>query len=99
MSFHSTCYYIWKEEDEGRDAPPGSMVSVSSFINADLFFDCLNHLQYHAKQNQDQSVLLILDNHVLYYTLKAVIDVSMEFRRGFTPAKKKNGSVIIREEL
>lgn len=56
------------------NAPPSAigMNSDSSFINADLFIQWLQHFKAHAMPTQEQPVLLILDNHSSHCTLAAV---------------------------
>lgn len=44
----------------------------SSFIHSGHFLDWLSRLRNHSKSSKDQPVLLILDNHVPHFTLKAV---------------------------
>lgn len=57
-----------------ENTPHGSMgmVSNSHFITDDLFLDWLSHFKNHSKASKDQPVLLILDSHASYISLKAI---------------------------
>ena len=58
-----------------KDAPEGSlpMISESGFMNSELFIAWLEHFQKFVKTTQDDTVLLILDNHLSHCSLEAVM--------------------------
>ncbi|CAH2095633.1 unnamed protein product [Euphydryas editha] len=47
------------------------MTSDSSFINADLFIDWLNHFSNHTKPSESDPILLVLENHLSHCSIKA----------------------------
>jgi hypothetical protein len=58
--------YLFKDAPEGRFP-----ISDSGLINSELFVGWLKHFKYYVKLTEDDSDLLVLDNH-MHCSLEAV---------------------------